>query len=115
MDIAALVIFTLGGLIGIYMLTFLLKGLHIPKGLSLIHGSLMAIGFVLLVVYNLTTSNDHKHWQSVSIFAVAIILGVASLWRDLTHKRKNTLFTLVHGVVGFSGIVVLYLHVLGVI
>ena len=115
MDVAALVIITIGGIIGLYMLSFLLRRLHIPKGLSLIHGLLMALGFVLLVTYNLTTSNDHKHWQSVSIFAVAIVLGVIVLWRDLGHKSKNTWFTLVHGLIGFSGIVVLYLHVLGIV
>jgi hypothetical protein len=112
MDIAALITISLGALLGLIMLRYFFKNIHIPKGLSIIHGFLMVLGVIFLLIYNLTTNNHHKHWQSFSVFIVAIIVGSWATWWDISkhpHYRK-IIFT--HIIIGASGIAILYYHVL---
>lgn len=113
MDKIAFFILVTGGLLGLYMLTFTARSIHIPKGLALIHGFLVVTGFILLLTYNFTTDNHHKHWQSVSIFSVAILAGAYVFWRDISHKGNPKWLVFLHGLVGLTGIVVLYFHTMG--
>ncbi len=113
LDIVALLIISLGGIVGFIMLRYFLFKKHIPKGLSLIHGALMLLGLIALLIYNLTTSNDHKHWMSFSIFLFAIIFGLWAVLSDVSKYKHYRKVIYAHILIGVGGIGVLYLHVLG--
>lgn len=113
MDLVAVILFILGGLVGLWMLRYVLYSINIPKGLSLIHGCLVIAGYIVLLTYNLTTSNDHKHWQSFSIFSAAIPLGFYVLYRDLSNKSLPRWLILTHAAIGVTGIGWILYHTLG--
>jgi hypothetical protein len=113
MDIAALIVLIIGGVIGLWMLRYSLTSKHIPKGLALSHGLFVVSGYLLLLAYNLTTNNSHKHWQSFGIFSVAIPFGVYILYRDLIAKTKTRKLVILHALIGAAGIGSLFLHTVG--
>ena len=68
MVITAIILISLAVILGLYLISFVLKKKTPPKGVALIHGTLAALGIIVLLIYALTTSSHHKHWDSVVIF-----------------------------------------------
>jgi hypothetical protein len=104
MIIASIIFFALAALLGVTMLTYLLKDKHIPKGLAVLHAPLAVTGLLLLVIYSLCA--DKGAWTSITFFVVAAIGGLILLHRDLVAKAPKWL-GVVHGLAAVAGFLLL--------
>lgn len=104
MMISSIFFFTLTAMLGVVMLSYLLKGKHIPKGFSMLHGPLAVTGIVLLIIHNFQTVEDA--WLPVGIFAAAAIGGFILLHRDLTGTAPKWL-GIAHGLIAVTGFLIL--------
>jgi hypothetical protein len=106
MDIASAVFIALGAVIGVLMLTNLLKGHHIPKALSFIHGGLVVTGLILLIIFNLCNP-VHANWFSVVFFVMAAMGGIYILLHDIKHQKVPITIVIIHGLIAVTGFFVL--------
>jgi Na+-transporting NADH:ubiquinone oxidoreductase subunit NqrB len=106
MDIASIILFACGALVGVLMLIQLLKGHHIPKGLTIIHGLLVVSGLILLLCFNFTHSVS-AHWVSVGFFVIAAVLGLYVLSKDIKHQKVPLPIVLTHGGAAVTGFIIL--------
>lgn len=106
MDIASAVLISLGAILGVLMLTNLLKGHHIPKALTFIHGGLVVMGLVLLIIFNISYP-EKANWISVGCFLLAAVGGVYILFHDIKHEKVPLPVIFAHGAVAATGSVVL--------
>jgi predicted membrane channel-forming protein YqfA (hemolysin III family) len=106
MDIASAVLIALGAILGVLMLINLLKGHHIPKALTLIHGGLVVTGLVLLILFNISYPAK-ANWISVGFFVLAAMGGVYILLHDIKHEKVPLPVIFAHGAVAVTGFIVL--------
>ncbi|WP_029038209.1 hypothetical protein [Salinimicrobium xinjiangense] len=113
MVITAIILISLAVILGLYLITFVLKKKTPPKGVALIHGTLAALGIIVLLIYALTTSSHHKHWDSIIIFIVAAIGGIYLFSKDIRHLEIPVWVAVVHGAIGLTGLGWILYHVAG--
>lgn len=113
MVITAIVLISLAAILGLYLVTFVLKKKTPPKGVALIHGTLAALGIIVLLIYALTTSSHHKHWDSIIIFIIAATGGIYLFSKDIRHLEIPVWVALVHGAIGLTGLGWILYHVTG--
>lgn len=101
MDIGSIILIALGAVIGVIMLTKLLQGHNVPKGLTILHGLLVVSGLVLLIIFNLTYP-AHANWISVGLFLLAAAGGLFVLSRDIKHQKVPLPVVFIHGIVAAS-------------
>lgn len=102
MDIASAILIALGAVLGVLMLANLLKGHHIPKALTFIHGGLVVTGLVCLILFNFSYP-EYANWFSVGLFVLAAMGGIYILIHDIKHEKVPLTVVIVHGVVAVSG------------
>lgn len=113
MVIAAIILLSIAALLGIILLTYVLRNKPTPKGLAFIHGPVAFIAVVVLLVYAVTTTNEHKHWESIILFLTAALGGIILIYRDLTGKSIPKLLAVAHGLIAVTGYVILLYHYFG--
>lgn len=106
MDIASAALIAIGAIVGVLMLTNLLKGHHIPKALTFIHGGLVVTGLILLIIFNLRQP-AHANWMSVIFFVLAAMGGIYILLHDIRHQKVPLPIVLIHGAVAATGFIIL--------
>jgi len=104
---AAIGFFALAALLGIFLLTFVLKGKETPKGVVFTHGPLAIIGLVLLIIYCFKGGPDPI--ESIVLFILAALGGIFLIYRDLTGKAVPKSLAVVHGLLAVAGFVFLLL------
>ena len=111
MIITAIAFFSLAALLGMFLLTFVLKGKETPKAVVFTHGPLAVIGLVLLVIY----AFQHKPGpiEAIILFAVAASGGFFMLYRDLTNKPIPKWLAVVHGLLAVAGFAMLLYFAFG--
>lgn len=102
---AALVCFAAAGMLGLALLSYVMRGVSTPKGLALLHGPLAALGIVLLLIYWATT-------PEAPVLALLVVVAAAAggfflLYRDLVHGRVPRPFALAHGTLAVAALVLL--------
>jgi hypothetical protein len=97
--------FALAALLGMYLLTFVLRGKETPKAIVFTHGPLAVIGLVLLLVY--ITKGGPNPWESLVLFILAALGGLYMLSRDLTGRPIPKFLAVGHGLLAVSGFVLL--------
>jgi peptidoglycan/LPS O-acetylase OafA/YrhL len=97
--------FALAALLGMYLLSFVLRGKETPKAIVFTHGPLAAIGIVLLIVYILKGGPDP--WESLTLFILAALGGIYMVFRDLTGRPIPRLLAVAHGLLAVTGFVLL--------
>lgn len=105
MIITAIAILALAAMLGMILLTFVLKGRETPKGIVFTHGPLAAVGLVLLIIYAFRQGPGPI--ESIILFAVAAAGGVIMVMRDLTGKPIPKWLALTHGIVAVAGFAML--------
>lgn len=105
MIVTAVAFFALAAILGMLLLTFVLKGKETPKAVVFTHGPLAAIGLVLLIIYCFQEGPGPV--ESIILFAIAAAGGVIMLMRDLTGKTIPKWLAIVHGLVAVGGFVCL--------
>lgn len=109
MDIASIIFFASGATLGVWMLINLLKGHHIPKALTIIHGTLVVTGLVLLIIFNLRDPFV-ANWVSVILFIMAAAGGIYILTKDIKHKKVPIPVVIIHLLVAVSGFTILIIR-----
>ncbi|MBD0279545.1 MAG: hypothetical protein ICV81_16520 [Flavisolibacter sp.] len=101
----AMAFFALAAILGMILLSYILRGKETPKGMAITHGPLAAIGLVLLIIY--TFQNKPGPVESVVLFAIAAVGGVIVFMRDITNKPVPKWLAIVHGLIAVTGFVFL--------
>jgi hypothetical protein len=97
----AISIFGLTAIIGLYLLTLLLRDKQIPKGAAIIHGLFAVTGLVLLIVYCIKF--EAGPLESIIIFSIAALGGIILGYKDLTGRKIPKWLGIVHGVTAIAG------------
>jgi hypothetical protein len=102
---AAIAFFSLAALLGLLLLSFVLRGKETPKAVVFTHGPLAVTGLVLLLIY----AFNHKPGplEAIIAFMVAALGGFVLVFRDLTGKPVPKWLAVVHGLVAVTGFILL--------
>lgn len=105
MIISAIVLFSLAALLGIFLLTFVLRGKQTPKAVTFTHGPLAATGLVLLIIYTL----QHKPApiESLLLFVIVAAGGFVLIAFDLTRTAVPKWLAILHGLMAIAGLMLL--------
>src|SRR4030095_1564558 len=99
---AAITIFGMTALFGMYLLSLILRNKTTPKGVTIIHGLMASIALFLLIIY--CFGDAPGPWPSIIIFTLAAIGGFVLNYRDITGKKVPKWLGIVNGLVGGTGV-----------
>ena len=105
MIITSIAFFALAAILGMFLLSFVLKGKETPKAVVFTHGPLAVIGVVLLIVY--AFERPPGPMESIIIFLIAAAGGLMMIARDLTGKAIPKWLAVLHGLLAVSGFILL--------
>jgi hypothetical protein len=97
----AIAIFGLTALLGLYLLSLILRNKQTPKGASMIHGFFAVVGLVLLIVYCIR--NDAGPLAAIIAFSLAALGGFILFYKDVTGATIPKWLGIVHGVTAVVG------------
>lgn len=98
-------IFLIAALLGMVLISYVLKNKNTPKGLAFTHGPLAALGLVLLIIYAFTYGLVPI--ESIVLFIIAALGGFVMIYRDLTGKTLPKWLAIVHGSVAIIAFIFL--------
>ncbi|HEX9981433.1 MAG TPA: hypothetical protein VGB50_12810 [Flavobacterium sp.] len=101
----AIALFSLAALLGMFLLTFVLKGRETPKAVVFTHGPLAAAGLILLIIY--AFREEPRPIESIVLFTMAATGGFVMVFRDLTGRKIPKWLAVVHGTLAVAGFVFL--------
>lgn len=104
---AVISFFALAAILGLLLLSFILKGKETPKGVAIVHGLLAMTGLVLLIIY--TTQHLPGPIKSLILFIIAAMAGSLVFSRDITNKPIPKWLAVVHGLIAVTGFAFLLL------
>lgn len=96
--------FALAAILGMILLSYVLREKETPKGVVFTHGPLAAIGLILLILY---TVNQPGPVESIVLFTIAALGGVVMLVKDLSGKKIPKWLAVLHGLLAVSGFIFL--------
>lgn len=108
MLIAAIICFSLAALLGMALLSFVIKGKKIPKIIALTHGPLALAGIILLIIY--AYLNGHGPIASLTLFIIAALGGLTLFYKDMTGKPVPAWMALAHGMLAFVAFLLLVIY-----
>ena len=111
MILIAIAFFTVAALLGIYLLSYVLQHKNTPKGVAITHGSIAAMGLIILIIYSILYSPTPL--ISIAIFILAALGGVYLMYRDIFGKSLPIGLAVGHGLIAMIGFVFLILFVWG--
>jgi hypothetical protein len=104
-------LFALGALIGMYLLSLILRNKQTPKLVSFIHGIFVAAALVLLIFY--AVRHGPGLVESIVLMVMAAIGGIVIITRDLTGKTLPKWLTIGHGLIAIAGFALLLIYMFG--
>ena len=96
--------FALAAILGMILLSYVLKEKQTPKRVVFAHGPLAATGLVLLIIYSI---NQPGPIESIVLFVIAALGGVLMLVKDLSGKKIPKWLAVFHGLLAVSGFIFL--------
>lgn len=102
---AAIAIFGMTAIFGMYLLSLVLRTKSTPKGVTIIHGLLAVVALILLIVY--CVGHTPGPWLSITVFLVAASGGFILNYRDITGKSVPKWLGIVHGLTAVAGFALL--------
>ena len=103
MIITAIGFFALAAILGLFLISYILRSKETPKGVAIVHGILAATGIVLLVIYSL--GNSPSPIESLVLFIIAATGGFIVFVRDIINKPVPKWLAIVHGLVAVTGFI----------
>jgi hypothetical protein len=100
---AAITIFSMTAILGIYLISLVLRDKQTPKGIAIIHGLFAVTGLLLLITYS--NGNEQSPVVSIIVFIIAALGGLVLIYKDLTGQPIPKWLAITHGltaVVGFT-------------
>lgn len=110
MLMGALGCFILAIMLGIYLLSQVLRQKPIPKAIAMTHGLFAATGLVLLTIY--TFYHASSPWVSLIILIFVAIGGLLMMYKGITGKSIPVWLALGHGMAAIIGVVTLVIFIL---
>ena len=107
---STITIFGLTAILGMYLLSMILRGKTTPKGVSMMHGILAVTALILLFVY--AGLNPPGPVPSIIAFCLAAMGGLVLIYRDVTDKPIPKWLGIGHGLLAITGFVLLVLYAL---
>ena len=106
MLITSIVIFAVAAVMGLIVITALLKDKPTPKPAVFAHGALAAVALVLVIV--LAVNNPgHSPMPSIVLFVIAAIGGFVLFARDMSKKPGPKVLAVVHALAAVVGFLIL--------
>jgi hypothetical protein len=105
MLITAVSFFTLAVILGMSLLSYVLRRKNTPKGLAFTHGGLAGVGITLLIIYSFY--HTPTPMESLALLIIAAMGGFVLIYKDLTGKPIPKLFAIGHGIIAISGLILL--------
>jgi len=102
---AAIGFFALAAILGMILLSFVIKGKHTPKAIVFSHGPLAIIGVILLIIYS--AGHNPKPIESIILFVIAATGGLILVSRDMVGKVVPKWLAIVHGLIALGGFIAL--------
>ncbi len=100
----AIAFFALAAILGMILLSNVLRDKETPKSIVFTHGPLAATGLILLIIY---TVNQPGPVESIVLFVIAALGGIVMLVRDLSGKKIPKWLGVLHGLLAVSGFIFL--------
>lgn len=111
--IVAVILFAVGALFGLHILTNILRNKPTPKPSVIIHGLLVAIGLIL-VLGGVIVGGDRRLMISLILFIVAALGGFTMLFIDVFKKKlPPKILALLHPVIAAVGLIILIIYLAG--
>ncbi len=103
-------IFALAAILGMVLLSYVLRKKTTPKAVMIGHGLFAATALVLLLVYTF----DHQPGpvESLILFVIAALGGFILVAKDLTGKEIPKWLAVVHGLTAVAGFILLLVFTL---
>lgn len=103
-------LFSLAALLGMFLLSFVLRNQKTPKIVAFIHGPLAIIALILLINY----STDHGPGltESIVLFTMAALGGIILIIRDVTGRSVPKWLAVAHGLIAITGFIFLLVYAL---
>ncbi len=101
----AIALFSLSAILGMILLSFVLKGKRPPRSIVFTHGPLAAAGIVLLIVY--ATQHNPDPIESIVLFIIAATGGIILVMHDLMGKTIPKWLGITHGLIAVAGFIFL--------
>jgi hypothetical protein len=93
--------FAIGALLGLFLLSFVLRTKQTPKAITLMHGFFVALALILLIFYSF---NEGPHFtESIVLFVMAALGGAFLFYRDITGKSIPKWLAVGHGLLAITG------------
>lgn len=103
---SAIAILGMTAILGMYLLSLILRDKATPKGASLLHGLFAVTGLGLLIYYCCT--NDAGPLASIIIFSIAALGGFVLIYKDITGSSKIPKWlAIAHGIAAVAGFILL--------
>ncbi|GGI82399.1 hypothetical protein [Legionella impletisoli] len=109
MLISAVIFFALAALLGLYLLSFILRDKNTPKMIAFLHGPLAGIGIVLLILY--AYYNTQYPLISIILFILAALGGIMMLYKDLSGHSIPKAMAIGHGITAIIAFCLLLIFV----
>ena len=94
-------LFALGAVVGMYLLSFVLRSKETPKVAVVIHGLFVAVALVMLIYYNM--NNGPGLSETIVIFILAAASGLVLVVRDFSKKSLPKWLAVGHGLIAVVG------------
>jgi hypothetical protein len=102
--ISAIGLFAIAAILGIYLLSLILRGKETRKGLAFMHGPVAAVGLVLLICFALE-SQSKQFILPITLLVAAAFGGFVLICLDLSGNKVPKSLALVHGLIAIAGVV----------
>ena len=101
---ASIAIFGITAIIGLYLLSFVLRNRETSKPIAMIHGFFAFTGFVILVLYCYLYPPGPI--ESLIVFIIAAIGGGILFYKDINGNLPKSL-AIIHGLLAITGLILL--------
>jgi hypothetical protein len=105
MLLTAIGIFSLAAILGMILLSFILRNKAVTRTMVYSHGTVAILGIMLLLVYALF--RQPTPLASIILFCLAALGGFTMAYRDLTGKTLPKWMAIGHGITAILGFVFL--------
>ncbi|MGE5398868.1 MAG: hypothetical protein ACM3S2_00605 [Ignavibacteriales bacterium] len=111
--IVTIVLFVIGALFGLHMLTHVLQRKSTPKISIILHGLLVAIALIIVIIEAVNLGNGMLV-SSMVLFIAAALGGFYMVYLDVGKKQlPPKMLALIHPLLAVIGLVVLIIFVAG--
>jgi hypothetical protein len=103
----AITIFSMTAILGIYLLSLVLRDKQTPKAVAVVHGLFAITGLLLLITYS--TGNEQSPTVSIVVFVIAALGGLVLFYKDVNGNPIPKWLGMVHGLTAVMGFAFLIL------